>query len=315
MDRVDEMKAFVRVVEGGSFTAAARSMGLRQPTISKAVQSLENRLGVRLLHRSSTAMSTTEAGQRYYEQAQRLLELLDDMECTVRQRTEEAEQGTIRLSAPASFGRLKLAAPLFAFMERHPAIQVDLLLSDGDADLISLGLDLAVRVGRLPDSPLVGRRIAASPRITVAAPSYLARKGSPLSPKDLNAHDCVVYTRLRRGRCWRYEGPDGPIDVDVDGRFRTDSSETTRQAVLAGLGIGYVPMWLVSEPLRDGRLLPLLSDYRAESALIQVVLPQRNFVTRRTRLLVDFLVEVFKADPDVNDAIKCHRDGNGGSLD
>jgi DNA-binding transcriptional LysR family regulator len=303
MDRVDEMKAFVRVVEGESFTTAARTLGVRQPTISKAVSSLERRLGVRLLNRSSTAMSTTEAGQRYYEQAQRVLELLDDMEGTARQRTEDAD-GTIRLSAPASFGRLKLSTPLFAFMERHPGIQVDLLLSDGDADLVSLGLDLAIRVGRLPDSPLVGRRIAASPRLTVAAPPYLARKSSPLSPKDLTSHDCVIYTRLRRGRRWRYEGREGPVEVEVHGRFRTDSSETVREAVLAGLGIGYMPMWLISEPLREGRLVALMPEYRAESALIQVMLPQRNFVPRRTRLLVDFLVERFKTDPDLNDAIR-----------
>jgi DNA-binding transcriptional LysR family regulator len=177
---------------------------------------------------------------------------------------------------------------------------VDLSLDDADIDLFATGLDLAVRIGRLPDSALAARRLGTSPRLTVAAPAYVARHGKPRHPRDLVDHDCVVYTRLRRGPRWWFTGPDGEHEIGVRGRLHTDSSEAALAAVLAGLGIGHFPAWLCADALRRRTLVALLPRHRSEALPAHALFPERRLVARRTILLVDALAESFSRDPDLS---------------
>jgi DNA-binding transcriptional LysR family regulator len=298
MDRLGQMEALVRVAEAGSFSGAARELGVGQPAVSKAIAALESRLGVRLIHRSPTGMMLTEVGMEYLERARAVIDLVDDADATARHQGG-ALRGTIRVTTSTAFGRLKLTGPLLAFLRAHPEVDARLVLADGDLDLAAEGIDVALRIGRLPDSTLAARRVGVSPRITVAAPAYLERHGTPRHPRDLVDHECIVYERLRRGRRWYFEGPDGPQEVTVRGRFRTDGSEAARIAIVEGFGIGHVPRWLCADALRDGSVVPLFPRHRSELLPVHAVFPERRLIARRTRLLVDALGDAFAADPDL----------------
>lgn len=298
MDTLRAMKVFASVVDSGSFSAAARELGVRQSTVSKAVAALEERLGVRLLQRSSAGMSLTEVGEEYLGRVRSVLDLAEDADSTARRHGSVLE-GRIKIGASVAFGKRKLVAPVLDFLSQHPGLGVELLLSDADADLVTEGVDVAIRIGVLPDSALIARRIARSPRVTVASPAYLAAREEPQHPSELSQHDCVLYTRLRRGRRWVFEREGESFEVLVDGRLRTDSSEVARDAVIAGFGIGYFPLWLCSDALVGGRLKEVLPRYRPELLPVQAVFPEKRYVARRTRLLVEHLEEAFRHDADL----------------
>jgi DNA-binding transcriptional LysR family regulator len=287
-------------VEAGSFTAVARELNSSQPTVSRQVAMLEEHLGCLLFQRTTRRLTLTEDGRAFYEQGRRALEAVAEAETSVGRRKGRAT-GTLRLGAAEVMGRLHILPRLPRFLERHPDLSVDLVLSDGFTDLVEEGIDLAVRVGELTDPALVARRIGLGRRLVVATPGYLARRGVPQTPEALRGHDCVIYGRLAAGPVWHLEGPGGVVAVPVAGRVRVSTTEAVRAAVLGGLGIGMVPIWhFVDREIEQGTLVRLLRDWEPKPQPIHAVYPTRRFLPPKVRAMIDFLAAEFEIDPQVS---------------
>lgn len=295
MDRLDAMRAFLRTVETGSFTEAARGLGATQSAVSKQIAGLEAALGVQLLARSTRAVRPTEAGDRYYEAARAAVEAAEAAAESVATGTELS--GIIRLGCPISFGQMVIAPRIGPFLHAHPKLELELIVSDSFLDPVEQGADLVIRVGALRDSALRARRLGTARRALVASPAYLAARGAPASLDDIPNHDCIVYTRLSTGRFWPFGDPAKPRLVPIAGRVRTDSSTIVRDAALAGLGVVLAPLWLVAADLACGRLVPLLPEAQPVPLPIHSVAPPRRFAPRRETALLDHLAEAFRADP------------------
>lgn len=290
MDQLSAMRAFVRVVQTGSFSAVGRELNTTQATISKKVAALEAKLGVKLLTRSSRDVSLTQAGTDYYEQTVVMLAELDEVEARVRSQVA-TPQGTLRVTAPVAFGRLVLAPLIGEFLERYPDIKVDMSLGDRHVDLIAEGVDVAIRARKLEDSSLVARHLFENPMLLVASPSYLELHGEPREPADLKRHHCIVYSLLRTGNNWHFTYQGKEISVPVTGDFQSDSGDTNLEVVLSGLGITALPIWMVEEHLQSGRLVQLLTDYQADQIPFNAIYPQNRYVPLKVRCFVDFLKE------------------------
>jgi DNA-binding transcriptional LysR family regulator len=300
MDVLHPMQTFVRVVEAGSFTAVASEQNTTQPTISRQVAALEDHLGARLLTRTTRSLTLTDDGRAFYDHARRVLEAVAEAESAVgRRRTKPS--GTLRLSASVVFGRLHVVPRLARFLTRYPDVTIDLILNDGFSDLVSDAIDLSVRVGLVTDPSLVARRIGVSKRIAIATPKYLKARGTPKTPQDLSAHDCIIYTRLATGRRWTFTHNSQSIDVDVTGRFHVNSTEGVREGVLAGLGIGLVPFFHFGREIDDGTLKVILKDYEPSPLPIHAVYPSRRFVPLKVRAMIDFLADEFRLDPRLSE--------------
>ncbi|MGE0419210.1 MAG: LysR family transcriptional regulator [Acetobacteraceae bacterium] len=295
MDLLTGMRLFTRVADTGNFTAVARELGTTQPSISRMVAALETHLGVRLLNRSSRAVTLTDDGRLFYERAQRALDAVADAERAVGRR-RAMPTGLLRLGTPVAFGRLHVAPRMGAFLSRYPEVDVELVMNDAFVDLVGEGLDLAVRVGDLSDPSLIARRIGTTRRVTVASQDYVRRHGAPTVPADLAAHDCILYTRLASGRTWHFEGRTGPIAVDVRGRFAADNSEAVREAVLAGLGIAVVPVWLFPDN-DEHQVSILLRDFEPKQLPIHAVYSSRRHLSAKVRAMIDFLTAEFARVP------------------
>jgi DNA-binding transcriptional LysR family regulator len=289
-------RSFVRVVEAGSFTAVADELGSTQPTVSRQIAALEVHLGCVLFQRSTRALTLTDDGRTFYALAQRTLEAAAEAETAVGRR-KGRPTGTLRLACPVVFGRLHVVPRLGRFLERYPDVAVDLVMNDGFADLVEDGIDLAIRIGEVSEQDLVVRRIGMTRRVTVASPGYLAARGEPAQPSDLETHDCIVYTRLSTGASWRFDGPDGPISVRVAGRLRVNNSEGVREAALGGTGIAVVPVWHVTQEIDEGRLRVILRDFEPKPLPTQAVYPSRRFLPLKVRAMIDFLAHEFELDP------------------
>jgi DNA-binding transcriptional LysR family regulator len=286
MDRLQAMRTFVRVVESGSFSAVARETSATQSAVSKQVAALERSLGARLLSRTTRSLALTEEGERYFEQARRLVADIAEAESTLRRGARQLT-GWLRVAASVAFCRLKLMPLVHGFLAEHPGVKVDLKLNDGLIDLVEQGLDVAVRIGELSDSSLVARRVGTMRRVLVAHRRYLRSlpKGmkAPRLPDDLIRHDCVIYTELTTGNAWSFTAGAGapePVGttktVRVQGRLQTNSSEVIRATVLAGLAIGNVPTWLVDQELAGGELQILLPDWPGAPVPISLVSPRER---------------------------------------
>lgn len=299
MDRIAAARAFIRSVDTGSFTEVARETGTSQPTISKQVAALEDHLGVQLLVRTTRSLSLTEEGRRFYEEARAALDAFEAAESAAR--GERAVRGTLRIGCPVSFGQAQIVPRIRRFLDANAGISVDLVMSDSFLDPVEQGVDVAVRLGELPDSSLKARRIGIARRVTVASAEYLAHRGRPVQPADLAAHDCVIYTRLSTGAEWPFVGPGGPAPVRVKGRLRADSSVAMRGAILDGIGIGMVPLWLVGEDIRAGRLVRLLEEFEPTPLPIHAISPPRRFTPPKVTTFVEHLAQEFRLDPYVSD--------------
>lgn len=299
-DRLALFQTFVRVVEAGSFTSVATERHTSQPTISRQVAALEEHLGSLLFQRTTRSLTLTDDGRVFYEHARRTIEAAIEAESAVGRRRGKPS-GKLRLSASVVFGRLHLIPRLPRFMTRYPDIEIDLLMNDGFSDLVEEGIDLSVRVGLVTDSSLIARRIGTTRRAVVATPDYLARRGIPQTPYDLQQHDCVIYSRLATGENWSFAGPDGPITVPVAGRFHVNNTEGVRAGILQGLGIGYVPVWhFTDHEIENGRLTVLLKDFEPPVQPISAVYPSRRFLALKVRAMIDFLAAEFEIDPKLS---------------
>ncbi|MFJ5296012.1 LysR family transcriptional regulator [Pseudomonas sp. NPDC088368] len=296
MDTLEAMSVFVRVVERGSFSAVARELGTTQPTVSKQISALEQHLGGRLIARSTRQLSLTDEGQRYYRQCRDILAAVDNAEHSF-QTGREAVAGPLRIASSVSFGRLQIAPRLHGFLQRHPDVTIDLLLNDQNVDLVSEGVDVAIRIGDLQDSSLLARQIGLTRRLIVAAPAYLYAHPAPRTPADLAQHNCILFNLLARFDTWRFD--DGAHEVQVKGNVRSNNSEAIRQVVLSGLGISLSPSWLYREDMAAGRVQQLLPTHTPTALPIHAVYPVNRRESARVRAFVDFLAEGFAADEDL----------------
>ncbi len=298
MDRVETMRVFVRVVETGSFSAVARTLGLGQPAISKQIAALEDRLGAQLIRRGSRGISLTEAGREFYDDALRILADLELAEARIGRR-QVSPSGVLRVALSPGFGRLHVVPLLPAFLKRYPDIAIDFRISDRFVDLIEEGLDMAIRIGELADSSLVARRIAATSRIAVAAPAYLKAHGEPKHPNELARHAGIVVSNEGAPVTWQFAGPAGRSDVQPRPLLRTNDAEVARAAVLQGLGIGYTPHWLFAGDLKGRAVRQILKDQKSKLYPISAVYPGGRKPAGKVTAFIAFLAEAFAKDPSL----------------
>jgi DNA-binding transcriptional LysR family regulator len=290
-DIVDVL-AFVRVAETGSFARAAERMGLSKPVLSRRVARLEEQLGARLLTRTARGAHTTDIGQTYYARAANVLTELEAAQEVVAEAVTQVA-GPIRLSAPLSFGIAHLAPALADFARLHPKVELDVEFEDRQVDLAGGGYDLAVRIGNLPDSSLIARRIAPVRKIVVASPAYLEANGRPLRPSDLADHQILYYAHEQ----WRFRVANRWENVRGHLRLRGNNGELLRAAAEAGLGLCILPSFIAAPGLEAGALEIVLRDFPIEEGALHAVMPPGRATTARVRALVDFLVERFGPEP------------------
>jgi DNA-binding transcriptional LysR family regulator len=302
MDPLDGIAAFARVVDSGSFSAAARRLNLSKSAISAHVQRLEERLGVRLLNRTTRRLSVTEAGAAYYRHCTRILAEAEAAEQAASALQREP-RGTLRVSAPDSFGWMHVAPAVPAFLKRYPDLAVDIKLSAAYVNLVDEGLDLAIRIGVLEDSALVARKLAPSRQVLCAAPAYLEDRGMPRAPDDLANHNCLCADLLSWGAEWRLAGKRGEVRVPVSGSFRSNNAEMLRAAALDGVGIAALPTWAVAEQLRSGMLRRVLTAWEAPVSTIYAVYPGNRLMSMKVRAFVDHLARCFGRTPYWDDGL------------
>ncbi|HEY0213010.1 MAG TPA: LysR family transcriptional regulator [Paenirhodobacter sp.] len=288
---------FVAVLDTGSFAEAAKRSGVSSGQASKLVSRLEAELGVQLLKRTTRALSPTELGQAYYARLKGILDDYDTLEASVRN-ASGAPAGRLRLSAPMSFGTIRLAPRLLDFAVAFPEIQLDVSFSDRMVNLIDEGFDMAVRIGVPADSSLIARRLCAMRVVTVAAPTYLAQHGTPQTPADLSTRDCIIDTNFRDPSIWRFTLPQGEVSVPVAGRLRFSNGQATLAAAEAGLGLARVPSFIAGDALRAGRVRVVLPGTEDPSHSLYAVYPAAKHLAVKVRALVDFLVTCYRGEPE-----------------
>jgi len=296
MDRFAELSALVRTVDRGSQAAAARELRITPAMVGRYIQALENRLGVRLLNRTTARQSLTEAGIAFYARASTILEQLEEAETTASDRQAEP-RGTLRVNAPMSFGARHLAAAVSEFCDRHPGVRVEMVLNDRVVDLIEEGYDVAVRIGRLADSGLIVRRLTTCRLVVCAAPGYLARRGTPRTPADLLEHNCLLYAYACNGGAWRFQGEEGETEVRLAGDVVVNNGDALLAAALAGQGVILQPTFIVGAALRQGGLVPLLAGWRLADLDVHAVYPSIRHLSPKVRSFVDFLAGRFRDPP------------------
>jgi DNA-binding transcriptional LysR family regulator len=292
MDLISGLQTFIRVVETGSFSAVARESNTSQSAVTRQVAQMESHFGVRLFHRTTRKLSLTDDGQALVARARHLLEEAEDLEDTFGRNGGEPT-GLVRLGVPVGASIL-LVPDIAALLEQHPGLSVDLVVSDEMDNLVEERLDLALRLGQSPDTSLVSRAIATIESAPVAAPAYLEKHGAPAHPTDLANHTCIIHDIGPHSAHWAFAGPDGAVDVEVTGAFRTNNSLVTRQAALAGYGIALLSDPLTIDDIRASRLYRLLPNYVARRRPAYIVYPSRRHMAQRTRIVIDFLVARFK---------------------
>jgi DNA-binding transcriptional LysR family regulator len=270
MDKLRAMQVFVRIVEAGSLTGAAAVLGMSGPAVVRSLAALERAIGVRLLQRTTRRSSLSDEGREYYERCKRVLAAVDEADTSMSARRSEPH-GRLRITAPATYGRMHVAPIVNAFIAKYPAVEVDLLLLDRVVDLIEEGLDAAVRIGELPDSTLVARALGETRRVVCAAPAYLRRAGIPKTPADLQAHRCIVFSGLAAANEWAFGAKRQRVAVRPV--LRTNQVDAALDACIRGLGCGQFLSYQVEAALREGRLKRLLKEYEPAPLPIHIVYP------------------------------------------
>jgi DNA-binding transcriptional LysR family regulator len=296
MDRLEADRMFVAVMETGSFTAAAARCGTSSGQASKLVARLESELGVRLLNRTTRSVSPTEAGQAYFDRLRPLLEDYQNLEAQVRDATK-APRGSLRLTAPLSFGVAELTPALNAFALYYPDIQLDVGFSDRIVNLVDEGFDMAVRVGRPEDSSLISRKLCDVRLVVVGAPAYLDRAPAPATPESVAEHDCIIDANFRDPGRWpfRIAGVERPMPVR--GRVRYANAEACLLAAEAGLGLACVPAFVAGAAIRSGRVTRVLADFEPAPYGVHALYPHSRHLAAKVRALVDFLAERYRGTP------------------
>ncbi|MBL0422506.1 LysR family transcriptional regulator [Ramlibacter sp. AW1] len=288
MDKCQEMRVFTAVVDAGSFVAAADGLGMSKAAVSRYVSDLEQRLGARLLHRTTRKLSLTAEGEVFLARSRDILASIEDSEAEISTRSHTAS-GLLKVSVPVSFG-IQHLAPLWSdFVRAHPRVSLDVQLADRIMDLVDEGFDLAVRIARLPDSTLVSRKLASTRLVLCASPKYLQARGAPQLPNELPEHDVIGYSLLAMGDQWQFTGPAGPLTVKVRPHIWSNNGDTCVAACLRGAGIQLQPTFLIARELASGDLVEILPQYRSIELGIYAVYPSRKFVMPKVRAVVEFL--------------------------
>lgn len=295
MDKIDDLEAFLAIVETGSLTAAARRLDRSLQSVSRSLATLERSVGVELVRRTTRQSRPTEAGLVFHRRVRPAFDEIVGARLEAASRRAEPS-GHLTIGAPVLFGPAQLVPVIAAFMEQHPTIEISLKLSDRFADLQDDGLDLAVRIGELPEADLMARRLGALRRVAFGAPSYFARFGRPEHPDELAGHRCIVRNARGDADKWPFQVDGRPRTVKVSGRFRADSTAATYKAVALGLGIGFTPLWQIRDLVDQGIVEPILTAFEPPKAPIHAVWPASKLPLAKTRLFIDFLARELKAD-------------------
>src|SRR5579859_44110 len=285
---IEQILSFVAVVDAGGFSQAGRRLSLPKSTVSHRVQQLEERLGVRLLHRTPRVVRLTEEGAVYYQRCVRILAELEDAESEVRQETKEPT-GTLRLSAPIEFGMQILGGVLAGFLKAHPRVRLKLELTSRNVDIVEEGYDAVLRIGTLEDSALISRRILSITRGLYASPDYISARGRPTSPADLADHDCLRFETAFYHGAWVFTGPGGQASFQPTGTVEANNLTVLRDAAIAGLGVALLPCYQCREAERGGRLERLMVDWQPESADVYVLYPSKRHLASRIRAFLTYL--------------------------
>jgi DNA-binding transcriptional LysR family regulator len=288
MDRLAAIEIFIRVVDTGSFSAAARHYDVGQPAVSKAVAQLEEWLGVKLLLRTTRALTPTEAGTSFYLRAKRAVDETDEAVLAARG-TASGLSGKLRVSAAVCFARLHIVPRLPEFMKEHPSLDLELVLDDRNIDLVDEGIDVALRMGVLADSNMTARRIAEASRRIIGTPDYFKRHGIPKAPADLLAHQAVIYTRDGGGEDWKFRKETAEVSVKMQGRLKITATEGLRAAVFAEMGLAIASEWAFTPELKSGAVVSVMDDWVLPSISLSAVYPTGRLASTKARLFTAFV--------------------------
>ena len=288
MDLLAAMKMYVAVIDGGSFAAAADKLDVSPAMVSKQVQKLEEHLGTRLMNRTTRRLSMTETGRAFYARSAQIVADVDEAEQIAGQMTL-TPQGVLRVTIPLSYGQHRLAGILGAYTQAYPRVTLDIAMSDRKVDLVEEGFDVAVRIGVLPESDLIARRLGGERSIACASPAYLARHGTPHTPAELGRHACLGYSLTAGGSDWRFDAPGGPVSVPVTGPMKADNGDILRLAAVCGAGIAFQPGFIVDDDIAAGRLVRVLPGWHSPEMGVYAVYPSRKHLSAKVRTFVDFL--------------------------
>ena len=293
MNKFEELEAFVSVVDSHSFSSAADKLGVAKSSLSKRVSELEKRLGVQLMQRTTRKLSLTDSGRHFYQRAVNLLADLSEAEQMVSD-TQCGLIGKIKLTAPLGLGVGRLSVPISAFMQLHPRIEIDLDLNDRQLDLVDEGFDLAIRVGDLPDSTLIARKLTATGFAVCASPTYLETHGVPKHPSELVSHEVLVYSNVSVGQQWSFDDQGKRLSPKVKSRMSANNGEVLANFARQGLGIVNGPLFYLQALIDSGELIPILIDYPRQDVGIYAVYPPGRLVSRRVKMLSDYLLAYFR---------------------
>lgn len=298
MDKFESMRAFAQVVESGGFAAAAREMGLSRSAVNKLVISLENSLGVHLLHRSTRRVTPTATGFAFYDRCVAILAQLEEAELAV-SRLQDEPRGALKINAPMSFGTLHLATAVADFMVKYPELQVQLTLNDRFIDPIEEGFDVTVRIAELPESStLIVHPLIPAERVLCASPTYLQQRGYPTHPTQLREHPCLHYGYLASGNQWKFTKANEEYTIAIHSVFCSNNGEVLRDAAIKGLGITALPTFIVSEPIQQGLLHVILPEFQLPASFVSIIYPRNRHLSAKIRLFVEFLSGRFGNHPD-----------------
>jgi DNA-binding transcriptional LysR family regulator len=291
---IADLDIFARVARTGNMSAAGRELGLSPAVVSKRISLLEDEVGARLFQRTTRQLTLTETGEGYYKRVVDILNLVEEAQDFVSRRNTKA-RGLLKVTAPTSFSRRHIGPYLPEFLSRYPEIELDMHLTDDFVDIISRGFDVAIRIGELQDSSLVQKKLASDMRVIVAAPKYLEKAGNiPTTLADLDFHNCLL---AGAQDTWRLQGPDGEHALKVKGNVRSNSAEFTREALLAGVGLGLRSLWDIGPELKRGELKIVLPEYRgADAVAIYAVYPCRDFMPTKVNALIEYLSGLYGAE-------------------
>ena len=295
MDLLQSYVAFVRSFEAGSFSAVAREIGTTQSAVSKQIASLEASLGVQLFARTTRRLQPTHEALQLYEHVRQLLDAVESLKSASGRRATAT--GTLRVTLPSAYGRLRMCPKLPEFLALHPQVQLEILLTDQVVDLVEEGIELGVRIGALAPSTLMARPIGIVDQMLIASPGYLSKAGTPESPVDLAEHRCVLYAKGARWTRWEFESEMGRHTVEVDGVIRVDDHQAMFELVRADQGIALVPEWVLGDAVESGCVKCLLPDFYPIPLPVNIVYPQTRFLSQRARSFIDFFVDAHRKRP------------------
>jgi DNA-binding transcriptional LysR family regulator len=297
MDKHSEMAVFVRVVETESFSQAARALKLTPSAVSKLIGRLEDRLGTRLLNRTTRRLSLTEEGRTYFQRCQPILAAIDEAERELTERHAEP-RGLLKVNSSTAFGHMHVAPLLPPLLQRHPELRIQMTLTDSIVNLVEEEVDVAIRIQRMPDSTMIARKLATARRVVAAAPSYLEQYGTPKTPEDLKNHNCLTLSFETKLNQWEFKGADGPQHFRFSGNFETNNAVAMEQAAVAGMGLIRAADFVIAADVAAGKLVPVLTEFEIdEPTNIYAVYPHNRHLSPKVRAFVDMLVDTFTPEP------------------